>query len=136
MWGFPLAAIGALTQIEIPALPASVQDELRRLNPFGNNGYEQPQWVRDGNAWLASIGAQINIPGILSLLGAAAFIAATGAYYASKCTTGVGWDFSKVSDAENANLSSEDKMVPVNGSSVEPTDENTAEGTNENKEEK
>ena len=123
LWGFPLAAVGALSQIEIPALPASIQDELRKLNPFGENGIQQPQWVRDGNAWLASIGAQINVPGILALLGAAAFIAATGAYYASKCTTGVGWDFSAVSEDENANLSSDDHMVGVEGSSYTPEDE-------------
>ena len=123
LWGFPLAAVGALSQIEIPALPASIQDELRKLNPFGENGIPQPQWVRDGNAWLASIGAQINVPGILALLGAAAFIAATGAYYASKCTTGVGWDFSAVSEDENANLSSDDHMVGVEGSSYTPEDE-------------
>ena len=82
--------------------------------------------MQDGNAWLASIGAQINIPGILTLLGAAAFIAVTGAYYASKCTSGVGWDFSEVSDGENANLSSNDKMIPVEGSSVEPSKEENA----------
>ena len=130
LWGLPLAALGALTQVEIPALPASVQDELRRLNPFGDNGFRQPQWMEDGNRWLASIGAQINIPGILALLGAAAFIAVTGAYYASKCTTGVGWDFSAVSEDENANLSSEDKMIPVKGSSVEPAEDEAVEETN------
>ncbi len=130
LWGLPLAALGALTQVEIPALPASVQDELRRLNPFGDNAFRQPQWMEDGNRWLASIGAQINIPGILALLGAAAFIAVTGAYYASKCTTGVGWDFSAVSEDENANLSSEDKMIPVKGSSVEPAEDEAVEETN------
>ena len=86
--------------------------------------------MEDGNRWLASIGAQINIPGMLALLGAAAFIAVTGAYYASKCTTGVGWDFSAVSEDENANLSSEDKMIPVKGSSVEPAEDEAVEETN------
>ncbi|MDD7585506.1 MAG: Rib/alpha-like domain-containing protein [Corynebacterium glucuronolyticum] len=105
----PLGIIGLLTQIELP-LPESVKAQLDALRP-GRPG-EEPQWLKDLNAQFANTGIKVNAGGILTIVGLTAAAALVGAYYLSKCTSGKGWDFTKIETDGNL-FSSEGKKEVV-----------------------
>ncbi|MDY6050432.1 MAG: Rib/alpha-like domain-containing protein [Corynebacterium sp.] len=100
----PLGIIGLLTQVQLP-LPENVRQMLGQTGPQGPD--LTPQFIKDINAQFAKSGVQINVGGIVTILGLLAAAALVGAYYLSKCTSGTGWDFSAIEGGASGALSSD-----------------------------
>ena len=73
-----------------------------------NNPDNQPQWLKDANAKLAAMGSNVNVAGIMSILGLVAAASLVGMYYATKCINGKAWDFTNLSSAADADQTAAD----------------------------
>ncbi len=94
--GVPVIALA--TQVNLP-LPESVQAQLNSLH--SSEPGDQPQWLKDANAQLAAMGSNVNVAGILSILGLVAAASIVGMYYATKCLNGEAWNFTGMSSGSN-----------------------------------
>ncbi|EPD68021.1 hypothetical protein HMPREF1219_02441 [Corynebacterium pyruviciproducens ATCC BAA-1742] len=112
----PLGLIALATQVNLP-LPESIQTQLNSIRITDPNN--QPQWLKDANAQLAAMGSNVNVAGILSILGLVAAASIVGMYYATKCINGKAWDFSNMSSGLDTN-ENKGEGSENNGSSVQP----------------
>ena len=94
----PLGLIALATQVNLP-LPESVQAQLNSLR--SSEPGDQPQWLKDANAQLAAMGSNVNVAGILSILGLVAAASIVGMYYATKCLNGEAWNFTGMSSGSS-----------------------------------
>ncbi|MDD7586867.1 MAG: YPDG domain-containing protein [Corynebacterium glucuronolyticum] len=117
----PLGIIALATQVNLP-VPDSIKAQLDSLKI--NNPGNQPQWLKDANAQLAAMGSNVNVGGILSILGLVAAASLVGMYYATKCLNGTAWDFSNMSSSD-----AEGTEANTNGSSTKPEGEKDTETT-------
>ncbi|QQB46643.1 YPDG domain-containing protein [Corynebacterium glucuronolyticum] len=101
----PLGLIALATQVNLP-LPESLRVQLDSLKI--NNPDNQPQWLKDANAKLAAMGSNVNVAGIMSILGLVAAASLVGMYYATKCINGKAWDFTNLSSAADADQTAAD----------------------------
>ncbi|MDK6567241.1 YPDG domain-containing protein, partial [Corynebacterium pyruviciproducens] len=101
----PLGLIALATQVNLP-LPESLRVQLDSLKI--NNPDNQPQWLKDANAKLAAMGSNVNVAGIMSILGLVAAASLVGMYYATKCINGKAWHFEGMSSAADADQTAAD----------------------------
>ena len=121
----PLGIIALATQVNLP-VPDSIKAQLDSLKI--NNPGNQPQWLKDANAQLAAMGSNVNVAGILSILGLVAAASLVGMYYATKCINGKAWKFEGLSSGSS---DAEGTEANTNGSSTKPEGEKDTEKKDE-----
>ena len=121
----PLGIIALATQVNLP-VPDSIKAQLDSLKI--NNPGNQPQWLKDANAQLAAMGSNVNVAGILSILGLVAAASLVGMYYATKCINGKAWKFDGMSSGSS---DAEGTEANTNGSSTKPEGEKDTEKKDE-----
>ena len=120
----PLGLIALATQVNLP-LPESLRVQLDSLKI--NNPDNQPQWLKDANAKLAAMGSNVNVAGIMSILGLVAAASLVGMYYATKCINGKAWDFTNLSSGAGE-TTGEGTEATTNGSSAKTDDSKPSKG--------
>ncbi|WP_236589162.1 YPDG domain-containing protein [Corynebacterium glucuronolyticum] len=120
----PLGLIALATQVNLP-LPESIKAQLDSVKI--NNPDNQPQWLKDANAQLAAMGSNVNVGGILSILGLVAAASIVGMYYATKCINGKAWDFTNLSSGAGE-TTGEGTEATTNGSSAKTDDSKPSKG--------
>ena len=77
--------------------------------------------MKDANAKLAAMGSNVNVAGIMSILGLVAAASLVGMYYATKCINGKAWDFTNLSSGAGENTG-EGTEATTNGSNAKTDD--------------